>query len=302
MLQRQHTNRFGAYVGLVIAVVVACQATTAQADNIGDYTGCWKADDLTGTAGTAVSSWTDTVSSAAAANSTADYQPTIVTTGFNGHKAVHFDGVNDNLQVANTDNPMNGVTDFTLAVVFNSNGGGKVYSGAGGQWYFYSGIVDAEIGGGHYDWGLSLTDTGNLAAGTGSETAGDTTLISTASGLNKGTTHVAIYRKSGDTLSLTIDGGTTVSTTGASTVARGDYGMAFGSLLPLPDNGFYADFGYYKGDIAQVNTYGRALSNSETALLSSSLTSIYIIPEPSAITLLITGLIGLLAYAWRKRR
>jgi len=299
MLQKKYSSRMRSYIGLMIVALIACQASMTQADSISDYTGCWKADDIVGNAGTAVSSWNDTVHSAAAANGTAAYQPTIVTSGFNGHKAVRFDGVDDNLKVANTDNPMANVGDFTIAVVFNSNGGGRVCSDASGQWYFYSGIVDCEIGGTYYDWGLSLTDTGKLAAGAGNP---DNTLISSASGLNDARTHVAVYRKSGDTLYLTIDGGTTVSTTGASTAARGDYGMAFGSLLPLPDNIFYADFGYFYGDIAQVNTYGRALSNSETALLSSSLTSTYVIPEPSAIALLIAGLMGLLAYAWRKRK
>ena len=47
--------------------------------------------------------------------------------------------------------------------------------------------------------------------------------------------------------------------------------------------------------VDEVRVYNNVLSASDVAGLAS-------IPEPSAIALLATGLVSLLAYAWRKRR
>ena len=49
------------------------------------------------------------------------------------------------------------------------------------------------------------------------------------------------------------------------------------------------------GMIDDVRIYNTALSAGDVQALAS-------VPEPSVTVLLISGLLGLLAYAWRKRR
>ncbi len=53
--------------------------------------------------------------------------------------------------------------------------------------------------------------------------------------------------------------------------------------------------GGFIGGLDEIRIYSNALSASEVAALAT-------IPEPSAMALAVLGLIGLLAYAWRKRR
>lgn len=61
----------------------------------------FKADDISGANGSAVSSWSESSGNnlPAATQATSTYQPTLVTNAINGHKAVNFDGVNDFLQL-----------------------------------------------------------------------------------------------------------------------------------------------------------------------------------------------------------
>ncbi len=251
--------------------------------------GRWVGDDLTGSAGTSVSTWTDQVKSAAA--NAGIGAATVTESGFNGHKGVHFDG-GSNLRVASTVNPMSGAGDFTISVVFNSNGGGTSTAGLD-SWWSQAGMVDGEQPGGDNDWGLSLSAEGVVGAGIGNP---DVTLHSLVSSLNDGKAHVAVYRREGSTLYLTVDG-QTATYAGATSVARKIADMVFGSLQT---NSYY-----YFGDIAQVDIYGRALTSAETLSISQSLGSTYgasIIPEPGTIILLFSGIVGLFAYAWRKRK
>ena len=251
--------------------------------------GRWVGDDLTGSAGTSVSTWTDQVKSAAA--NAGIGTATVTESGFNGHKGVHFDG-GSNLRVSSTVNPMSGAGDFTISVVFNSNGGGTSTAGLD-SWWSQAGMVDGEQPGGDNDWGLSLSGEGVVSAGVGNP---DVTLHSLVSSLNDGKAHVAVYRREGSTLYLTVDGQTTTYA-GATSVARNIADMVFGSLQ--------TNANYYFGDIAQVDIYGRALTSAETLSISQSLGSTYgasIIPEPGTIILLFSGIVGLFAYAWRKRK
>ena len=61
----------------------------------------YKADDIVGTNGSAVSSWPESSGNGlpAATQGTAANQPTLITNAINGHNAVSFDGVNDFLQL-----------------------------------------------------------------------------------------------------------------------------------------------------------------------------------------------------------
>lgn len=62
----------------------------------------------------------------------------------------------------------------------------------------------------------------------------------------------------------------------------------------------------WQGNIAELLIFNRTLSPSESNSVGYYLQEKYglagsYVPEPTSITLLVTGLIGLLAYAWRKR-
>lgn len=61
----------------------------------------FKADDISGTNGSAVASWPESSGNnlPAAVQGTTANQPTLITNAINGHKAVNFDGINDFLQL-----------------------------------------------------------------------------------------------------------------------------------------------------------------------------------------------------------
>ena len=67
---------------------------------------------------------------------------------------------------------------------------------------------------------------------------------------------------------------------GTATVNRSDTGLAAGT--------YYFGMAGYDG--------------GASGIVMDNLSSTATVPEPSAIVLVVTGLIGLLAYAWRKRR
>ncbi|MCG2684735.1 MAG: LamG domain-containing protein [Planctomycetales bacterium] len=55
---------------------------------------------------------------------------------------------------------------------------------------------------------------------------------------------------------------------------------------------------HFRGKLDEIAIFGSALSAADvTAIYNASL-----VPEPSTVVLLVTGLIGLLCYAWKKRR
>jgi hypothetical protein len=62
------------------------------------------------------------------------------------------------------------------------------------------------------------------------------------------------------------------------------------------------------GDVAELLIYNRTLTASELNGVGYYLaqkydvTTSYVVPEPGTLVLLATGLVGLLAHAWRKRR
>jgi hypothetical protein len=62
--------------------------------------------------------------------------------------------------------------------------------------------------------------------------------------------------------------------------------------------------GFFQGDIAELIFYNGVMSDADRAAVTSYLGAKYGIatPEPGTCTILVTGLFGLLAYAWKRRK
>lgn len=222
--------------------------------------GQWKASSLTGLSNNAtVSAWTDLVGGATAY---ASGSPKYIVNGMNGQPVVRFtpsDG-NDLLRVAAASNPLAGEGDFTVAVVFKATAG---IGSSGGQWNANAGLVDAEVNGTTNDWGISVTSTsgGRVGAGIG----GPDTSVYSSSGI-LGSSHVAVFTRSGGNITLYLDGGNGVSATGSAT-ARGLTDVVFGALQ--------TNTNYFTGDIAEVRMYDGAMSSTIAYSVTSSLANTY---------------------------
>jgi hypothetical protein len=106
--------------------------------------------------------------------------------------------------------------------------------------------------------------------------------------------HVALTR-SGDTVNTYVNGALAGSATSSAAIGISDYGLRLGGM-----NTGYGP-GSINGAIDDVAVWNQALTATEIAgLASGSLTPLGI-PEPSTLTLIMVGMLGLLAYA-RKRR
>jgi hypothetical protein len=118
---------------------------TANAQLVGH----WVADDWSGTG-----SWVDRVSKIPA---TIQDNPKRSTTLFATPGAVFgisFDG-NDAFNVTATNSPVTGAAKFTVLAMFRTNTPG-VSNQVGTNWWSTTGIVGAEVGGNHNDWGLKV--------------------------------------------------------------------------------------------------------------------------------------------------
>ncbi len=85
-----------------ISVANAAVKNTAQPNSIAGLIAWYKADALTLNDGDAVSSWTDSSTSANNATQSGTARPTYVTNGVNYLPVVRFDGVNDNLALSSS--------------------------------------------------------------------------------------------------------------------------------------------------------------------------------------------------------
>ncbi|MEX2186985.1 MAG: lamin tail domain-containing protein [Pirellulales bacterium] len=142
---------------------------------------------------------------------------------------------------------------------------------SGPAWFDHVGLIDANQGGATADWGLSLTTDGRLAAGVGGPSS---TRFSSRMGLGDGRPHAVIVTRSGNTMSLSVDG-VTDTLAGVSGLPRAVLDMAFGRLLD--------DRNYFSGDIADIRIYDGALSTAEVTALNTLLLDTYRNDPPIAV-------------------
>ena len=195
------------------------------------------------------STWNDISGSATTYNASLTNGPTHTSSG-TAHFS--FDGSND---YARINRPIS--DDFSLGVWFNTT----VNTGSGtGAWWSGRGILDGEVGGSTYDFGMTM-GAGIVMFGTGNN---DTTIRST-SAQNDGNWHYALATRDMSTgvMQLYIDGTLDASTTSPNT-----------SSLTAPS---YLDIGriqtggdYWQGDISKVHIYNKVLNSTEVTANYSS--------------------------------
>ncbi|MDG2383927.1 MAG: CotH kinase family protein [Pirellulaceae bacterium] len=229
---------------------------------VANLTAHWLAEDLTATheQGQTVTNWVDSIGDVTAVATGA---PELVQDVFGGQSIVRFDPSNggDYFRVPATDSPMSGANDYTVVVVFATS---SADLGSDSRfWFDQTGLIDTSQFGFADDWGMSLNGEGQVAAGIGKRA---TTQLSTQTGLNDGSPHVATYTKGGDTISLYVDGQVD-STSGVSQAPRAAREMWIGAIT----GGVFP----YAGDVAEIRIYDDDLTPDEAEELNSELLDQY---------------------------
>jgi alpha-tubulin suppressor-like RCC1 family protein len=212
----------------------------------------WVADTLTGSDGSSIGNWTDIFGGKNATQGTAGNQPKLYSNVLNGHKTVRFSsGSSQYLTVAAADSPISAAGSFTLAMVFKTSTAGSASS----LFYDNTGLLGAEQPGVVPDWALCINGS-QLGAGLGAGASGCGSDLSLYGGnVTDGNPHIAMYVRSGDTVSLYVDGAIVVTQSSLCTAERGDYNFQIGAMTT-------SSF-FFNGDIAEIQLYNRALSPAE---------------------------------------
>ena len=233
----------------------------------GDLVSHWQADSIQLQDGETVMEWTNEINDSVAAldNGT----PTFVANAYGGRAAIRFDAADgdDVLLVPNSQNPVGGQDDFSVAIVFATSSTDLV--GGTGIWYQNTGIVDATTLGFSADWGVSINSSGQIGTGMGAGFGQPVkSVFSSETGLNNGELHTAVVTRSGSNLSVYIDGGPATTITDADTKPRtATSPISIGRLLSR-SNGF-------SGDISQIRFYDGQLSAAEVTTLTDEIASYY---------------------------
>lgn len=234
----------------------------------------WDADTLSGSTGSAVTAWASTNNASAATLSDATVldgggaiggrtAPTLQPGAINGHHAVRFAGASKNvLGIPAAQNPLAGVTNFSVAFVFRTENPGRW--DVNQHWWGCEGLIDAEQPGATNDWGIAFTQDGRVAAGIGKA---DATVFSKPFDLHDGASHVAVasFNAVGGTVTVMVDGLPVCQSVGVHNTARNVKRLLLGSV-----NGENGKF--YTGELAAIQLFPSCvLTESEMTSLSSAL-------------------------------
>ena len=230
-----------------------------------DLFALWNADDLKAelNSGSVVESWNDQLQSIPALRFG---NPKVFHNALNGHSVVRFDPHDgkDRLDISSQNDPLANEIDFSIVIAFATNSTQLV--GDVGQWYFNSGIVDANGFGLTEDWGVSINESGQVAAGFGKPAK----TVYANGPSNDGIAHVVVVTKQGDGVSLNVDG-EAMHQTGFSAAARAARPVRIG-----------AGGQPFDGDIAEIRFYHGALDEIETQQIVQDLQNEYVNLPPNA--------------------
>jgi len=247
----------------------------------------WDADTLSGAAGSAVSTWvaTNGVNTASQSAAGTGVAPVFAPGALNGHHAVHFTGSSSSvLGIPAGHNPVSGVTNFTVALVFRTATPG--YFGSNQQWWECAGLIDAEQPDKQNDWGICFTRDGRVGGGIGKE---DVTVFSKPFDLCDGQPHVAVFscNATGGLVTVMLDGLAAPKAMTAHTSPRNAYRVLLGSLNAGT---------FFTGDLATFRFYPEcALTVAEMTSLSTELAQKYgirFVPRGNTFLPKVTGVGG----------
>jgi hypothetical protein len=224
----------------------------------------WVAASLSGSNGTPVGAWTDSVLGKPASQLAAGNQPQFYTNALNGHNVVRFaSAASQFLTVAAANSPLAGATDFTIVTVFRSSTPGI----AGSSFFQNTGLIGAEQPNVVADWALCLNGT-ELGMGLGSGNSGCNGDVSLYGGtVTDGNPHIGIAVRSGSIIRLYVDGVIVAEQNSLCTGARGNYDFQIGAMT--------TGSGYFDGDVAEIQLYNRALNAQEITSTDSALAMTY---------------------------
>lgn len=224
----------------------------------------WVADSLSGSDGSSISNWLDSVNGKLAAQLTAGNQPKLFSNIANGHKVVRFANASSQyLTVSAANSVLSGASNFTMVVVFKSSTPGD----ASNSFYENTGLIGAEQPNSVPDWALCLNGT-QLGAGLGAGAAGCSADVNLYGGnVTDGKLHIATFVRTGNTIRLFVDGVIAAMQDSLCTVARGNYDFQIGAMT--------AGTHCFEGDIAEIQIYNRALNLSELPRVNQVLASTY---------------------------
>ena len=224
----------------------------------------WVAANLSGSNGTPVSTWTDSVLGKPASQLTSGSQPQLYTNALNGHNVVRFaSAASQFLTVAAANSPISGATDFTMATVFRTSTPGISAS----SFFQNTGLIGAEQPNVVTDWALCLNGT-ELGVGLGSGNSGCNGDVSLYGGtVTDGNPHIALWVRSGSIIRLYVDGVIVAEQNSLCTGARGNYDFQIGAMT--------TGSGFFNGDIAEIQLYNRALSAEEITAIDNTLATTY---------------------------
>lgn len=224
----------------------------------------WLADTLSGSDGSSISNWSDSIGGKNAIQPTAGNRPKLYYNVLVGHKSVRFANVlNQYLTVAAADSPMSGASNFTLAVVFKSSTPGDSSS----LFYQNTGLIGCEQPNAVADWAFCINGN-QLGAGLGAGAGGCSSDVSLYGGsVTDGKLHVALYVRSGNVVRLYVDGMIVAAQDSLCTAARGSYDFQIGAMT--------AGTHCFDGDIAEIQIYNRALNLLEIPRVTLMLSATY---------------------------
>jgi large repetitive protein len=264
--------------GLVILTVAAAQATYLGTITSANPLGYWRLDEASGT--TAANQVSGGAAGTYSGFSSADYGQTgALTLSGDTNAAAGFDGSDNFMTVP--ESVVAGITTgaYSIEMWFNASD----VTGRHDMFNYKGGSVD--MGFGVQGGKLQLLSNPPNVWLTGAPTVSTNTWY-----------HVAITRDSASKLTGYLNGAEIFSTNN-STASFGSLGSAlwFGA-----NNGSGTPAVAFAGSLDEVAIYGYQLTGDQiVAHYNAGITPV---PEPASVVLLGCGLLGLLAYAWRKRK